>query len=72
MSKNEKIIKYKTSINKINASTLKEIGFKSKKIAKKIAKLTDVNPKEYSNDESLVTALKIKILMMLCIEKFNY
>ena len=56
-----KIIKYKTSINKIKASTLKEIGFKSKLIAKKFAKLTDVNPKEYINEESLLTALKNKL-----------
>ena len=61
MSKNEKIIKYKTSINKIKASTLKEIGFKSKLIANKFAKLTDVNPKEYINEESLLTALKNKL-----------
>ena len=34
MTKKEKIIKYKTSINKIKASILKELGFKSKTIAK--------------------------------------
>ena len=63
MTKKEKIIKYKTSINKIKASTLKEIGFKSKLIAKNFAKLTDVNPKEYSNEELLLTALKNKLSM---------
>ena len=63
MTKKEKIIKYKTSINKIKASTLKEIGFKSKTIAQKFAKLTDVNPKEYSNEELLLTALKNKLSM---------
>ena len=62
MTKKEKIIKYKTSINKIKASTLKELGFKSKTIAKNFAKLTDVNPKEYSNEELLLTALKNKFL----------
>ena len=56
-------IKYKTSINKIKASTLKELGFKSKTIAKNFAKLTDVNPKEYSNEELLLTALKNKLSM---------
>ena len=54
MTKKEKIIKYKTSINKIKASTLKDLGFKSKLIAKKFAKLTDVNPKEFSNEELLL------------------
>jgi hypothetical protein len=63
MTKKEKIIKYKTSINKIKASTLKELGFKSKTIAKNFAKLTDVNPKEYSNEELLLTALKNKLSM---------
>ena len=63
MSNTEKIIKYKTNINKIKASTLKEIGFKSKLIAKCFAKLTDVNPKEYSNEELLLTALKNKLSM---------
>ena len=63
MTKKEKVIKYKTSINKIKASTLKELGFKSKLIAKKFAKLTDVNPKEYSNEELLLTALKNKLSM---------
>ena len=63
MTKKEKIIKYKTSINKIKASTLKELGFKSKTIAKNFAKLTNVNPKEYSNEELLLTALKNKLSM---------
>ena len=63
MTKKEKIIKYKTSINKIKASTLKELGFKSKTIAKNFAKLTDVNPKEYSNEELFLTALKNKLSM---------
>ena len=63
MTKKEKIIKYKTNINKIKASTLKELGFKSKLIAKKFAKLTDVNPKEYSNEELLLNALKNKLSM---------
>jgi len=63
MSNTEKIIKYKTSINKIKASTLKELGFKSKTIAKNFAKLTNVNPKEYSNEELLLKALKNKLSM---------
>ena len=63
MTKKEKILKYKTSINKIKASTLKDLGFKSKLIAKKFAKLTDVNPKEYSNEELLLNALKNKLSM---------
>ena len=63
MTKKEKVIKYKTSISKIKASTLKKMGFKSKLFAKKFAKLTDVNPKEYSNEELLLTALKNKLSM---------
>ncbi len=63
MTNTEKIIKYKTSINKIKASTLKELGFKSKTIAKNFAKLTNVNPKEYSNEELLLKALKNKLSM---------
>ena len=39
------IIKQKPNISKISAATLKEIGFKSKAIAKNFAKLSDVNPK---------------------------
>ena len=63
MTKKEKFIKYKTSISKIKASTLKELGFKSKLIARKFAKLTDVNPKEFSNEELLLTELKNKLSM---------
>ena len=63
MTKKEKVIKYKTSISKIKASTLKELGFKSKLIARKFAKLTDVNPKEFSNEELLLTELKNKLSM---------
>ena len=56
----------KNTLTKIKASTLKELGFKSKLIAKKFAKLTDVNPKEFSNEELLLTALNmIKRMMKL-------
>ena len=52
------IIKQKPNISKISAATLKEIGFKSKAIAKNFAKLSDVNPKDYNNESALLTALK--------------
>ena len=41
------IIKQKPNISKISAATLKELGFKSKAIAKNFAKLSDVNPKDF-------------------------
>ena len=48
------IIKQKPNISKINAATLKEIGFKSKAIAKNFAKLSDVNPKNFNDESSLL------------------
>ena len=61
MPDTEKKIKYKTNINKIKSSDLKQIGFKSKIIAKKFAKLTNIKQKEYVNEEALLTALKTRL-----------
>ena len=47
------IIKEKPNISKISAATLKEIGFKSKAIAKNFAKLSDVNPKDFNTESAL-------------------
>ena len=55
------IIKQKPNISKISAATLKEIGFKSKTIAKNFAKLSDVNPKDFNTESALLTALKNKL-----------
>jgi len=55
------IIKQKPNISKISAATLKEIGFKSKAIAKNFAKLSDVNPKNFNDESSLLKALKNKL-----------
>ena len=55
------IIKEKPNISKISAATLKEIGFKSKAIAKNFAKLSDVNPKDFNTESALLTALKTKL-----------
>jgi hypothetical protein len=55
------IIKQKPNISKISAVTLKEIGFKSKTIAKNFAKLSDVNPKNFNDESSLLKALKNKL-----------
>ena len=55
------IIKEKPNISKISAATLKEIGFKSKAIAKNFAKLSDVNPKDFNTESALLTALKNKL-----------
>ena len=55
------IIKQKPNISKISAATLKEIGFKSKAIAKNFAKLSDVNPKDFNTESALLTALKNKL-----------
>ena len=55
------IIKQKPNISKISAATLKEIGFKSKAIAKYFAKLSDVNPKDFNTESALLTALKNKL-----------
>ena len=52
------IIKQKPNISKISAATLKELGFKSKAIAKNFAKLSDVNPKDFNTESALLTALK--------------
>ena len=58
MSTQEKNIKNKININKIKASKLKEIGFKSKYIAKKFAQLNNIEPKEYNSDEEFLKQLK--------------
>ena len=55
------IIKQKPNISKISAVTLKEIGFKSKAIAKNFAKLSDVNPKNFNDESALLKALKNKL-----------
>ena len=55
------IIKQKPNISKISAATLKETGFKSKAIAKNFAKLSDVNPKNFNDESSLLKALKNKL-----------
>ena len=55
------IMKEKPNISKISAATLKELGFKSKAIAKNFAKLSDVNPKYFNTESALLTALKNKL-----------
>jgi hypothetical protein len=61
MPKQEKIIKYKTNINKISAKEIKEAGFKSKAIARNFARYTNIKSKEYSSNEALLNAMKTKL-----------
>ena len=49
------------SFNKIPNKSLKDIGFKSKKIAKSFAWLTNVKSKDFKNAEAYLTALKTKM-----------
>ena len=49
------------NISKIKASKLKEIGFKSKAIAKTFAKLSNIKAKKYETEEDFLNALKNKL-----------
>ena len=46
------------NISKIKASKLKEIGFKSKAIAKTFAKLSNIKAKKYETEDEFLNALK--------------
>ena len=54
--------KPKLSFNTINSQTYKNIGFKSKTIAKKFAILTDVKIKDYNNEQDFLKVLKNNII----------
>jgi hypothetical protein len=49
------------SFSKINSKTLKNIGFKSKTIAKKFAILSDIKLKDYNNEQVFLNVLKNKL-----------
>ena len=51
----------KINFAKIPAGDLKQIGFKSKAIAKTFASLSDIKIKDYDTQESFIKALKRKV-----------
>ena len=55
------IKRVKPSVNKMKAKDLKELGFKTKAIAKTFAKLTDVTAANYKTEYAFIEALKHKI-----------
>ena len=55
------IKRVKPSINKMKATDLKALGFKTKAIAKTFAKLTDVTAANYKTEHDFIEALKHKI-----------
>ena len=61
INKMEQKNKPKIRFGKISSSTLKNLGFKSKAIAKTFSKLSNVNTTEYINDQDFLKALKNKL-----------
>jgi len=49
------------NIKKIKATDLKDLGFKSKAIAMKFAKILNINIKKASSEESFLNELKTKL-----------
>jgi hypothetical protein len=51
----------KFSFSNINAKSLKDIGFKTKAIAKKFASLSDIKIKDYNTQDSFINELKTRV-----------